>query len=238
MALAEHEKEELAVGLFDTGLLQFQYHGWTLSSGRQTSIDYRQPPLASFRRGLEVAGRPVSIAQQRRVRELAIQAYASAIDELPDDHDHLYGLPQAGIAFGAMVALRRGDSYLWGRDGQYSDDRLLSKKRVEGKFGPYDTAKVIDDVLTTAGPKILESDRVETDELLTAGFVVMLDYQEGGIEAMRGAGHNIEVILGLSEATRALLAAKRIGNAELDWIQEYHQDVAARPGGISTFSLE
>lgn len=219
MILPEEQQEKLAIGLYDRGALQFSNFEWTLKSGRKSPIYYNQRPLAS----IDYKNEDLSVIEQFQLRKLAVDSYVDTIGKLVgygDQNDHLYGIPQAMTALGAMVAYERGDSILWGRVG--SKDYGAHAK-IEGNFYEGETVVCLDDVVTTAASKLETAEALTEAKLIPKGFVVMFDREEGGVEAVQKAGYEIISILGLAKTMEYLKDAGRIGNREFEWMAQHQE---------------
>lgn len=215
--------EELAVGLFDREILRFGE--FKLKSGRQSPIYYNQRPILSVDHSLEI-----SPDRQKRIAGLAITGYARIIEQA-SPHDHLYGIPQAGTAIGALVAGQAGDSYLWGRVGKKEYGK---HEAVEGNISEGETVLQLDDVVTNADSKIESAKILSEAGLETVGFVVMLDREEGGAQALEKAEHSFASYFRLSTLVPYLVENNRIGSTELDALQSYHEGLKDE-GIMSTY---
>jgi len=227
--LQQYDKEHLVTGLYDRGLLQFGDFTWTLKSGRRSPIYYNQRKITSINPTLEM-----SRAEQRMLINNAVYAYSHEVLKYKKEIDHIYGIPQAMTHLSGMVALRSCVSSVWGRIGkkQHGEHDAL-----EGDYQPGDKVLQLDDVVTDAGSKIESAAKFNEVNLETAGFVVMLDREEGGAQAVNDAGYQITAITGLTEAVGILRQNNRIGDKEIGWVEKYHEDLRAHDIN-STFMLK
>lgn len=221
MAFQYEKLEELVVGLYDRDAIRFSDFAWTLKSGRKSPLFVNQRPITSFQHN----GR-LSIAQQKNIRDLAVDAYSGAVDALDKPHEHLYGIPQALTPMAAMVAHVRGVSLLWGRVG--NKDHYGIHAELEGDYARGESVVPLDDVITTAASKFQAANGLGRDDLRTAGFVVMFDREEGGAEAVRDGGYDLIAVTGLASSMSILRDAGRIGQQEFDWIAKYHDELRAQ----------
>ena len=219
MALEQSELEELTIGLYDRGALMFSDFRWTLKSGRRSPLYYNQRGIASFAKDSRL-----SLDNQRRIRDLAVEAYSIGIDDLGKPYEHLYGIPQSMTPLGGMVAQLRGDSILWGRVG---DQEYGVHTPIEGDFVEGDTVVDLDDVITNAASKLEAVASLGEVMLSTQGFVIMFDREEGGAEVVSDAGYDMVAINGLASAMNMLEEAGRIGAQEFEWVSQYHEQLRA-----------
>jgi orotate phosphoribosyltransferase len=211
MAEFPDKKEELVLGLYEREIIKFGE--FTLKSGRKSPIYYNQRPLLSVDRNLQMIP-----ARQKKVAQLAVQGYAYH----SEGHDTLYGIPQAATAIGALVAHEIGASYIWGRVGKKEYGK---HEAVEGDFQNGDLVLQLDDVVTDAGSKIDSAANLTEAGLRTDGFVVMLDRQEGGKQALAEAGHSMHSVITMSEVALILNENNVIGAQEIEDLQAYHEDL-------------
>lgn len=228
MAEFEH-LEQLVVGFYDRGALRFSNFEWTLKSGRQSPIYYNQRKITSFKQGLVVNGREMPIESQKRVCSLGVTALSEGVERLDRSHQHLHGIPQASTVIGGMVAMQRGESYIWQRVGQ---KQYGIAANFEGDYNPGDIVAVIDDVVTDGASKVSTVADLRDESLEAAGMVTMMDREEGGACNLVDAGINFVPIIGLSAAVKILREAGRIGNQEIEWVNRYHEDL--RTDGVAS----
>ncbi len=220
----ENKKEELVLELYEREIIKFGE--FTLKSGRKSPVYYNQRPLLSINRR-DVMMTP---ARQRKLASLAVESYAEQIN--PDYAHTLYGIPQAATAIGALVARETDNSYLWGRVGKKDYGK---HEGIEGDFRSGERVVQLDDVVTNADSKIESAENLAQAGLVTAGFVVMLDRQEGGKEALARAGHSMKSVLTMSEVAFILDVDNVIGSREVEGLQAYHEELRAE-GVESTYS--
>lgn len=224
MVLAEHLEEELAVGLYDREILKFEQT--ELKSGRLSPYYYNQRKILSYDSESHLSDR-----EQRRIAALAIDGYGLLVDT-GSPADHLYGIPQAGTAIGAPVAMRSEISYLWGRVG---DKEYGRHAKIEGFYHSGDTVIQLDDVVTDAGSKLESAEALAAAGLRTARFVILFDRQEGGAAAVTSAGYGIDSVTNISRAAYYLQENSRIGSQEIESLIAYHEGLRC-DGVASTFT--
>ncbi|HYB85024.1 MAG TPA: orotate phosphoribosyltransferase [archaeon] len=97
----------------------------------------------------------------------------------------LAGVPTAGIAYAAVVALNLAKPLLYVRKEPKEHGR---ERRIEGLLQPGDRVMVLDDVVTT-GKSVLEAaEAIRAEGGVVDDAVVLLDRQQGGSENMRKNG--------------------------------------------------
>lgn len=201
------------------GLWNLAIFYWPLESGRLSPFYYNQRKITSLSTKV---GMPIT--KQRELRNLAVEAYSVAIDDLDQPYKHLYGIPQSLTALGGMVAYLRGDSVLWGRVGskEYGEHA-----QIEGDFERGDVVLDLDDTIVSARSKDRAAESLGEAGLDCAGFVIMFDREEGGAETVRQNGYPLLAVLGLSKTMQILRTNYRIGSRESEWIAQYHEQLRA-----------
>ena len=173
----------------------------------------------------------MSQVKQRGLLRDTIDAFAERIDL---SADHVYGIPQGMTHFAGMVAMKLDRSSLWGRIGTNS---YGEHKPIEGAFDDGDMVVQLDDVVTDAGSKLDSARMFENYGLNTSEFIIGLDRQEGGAQAVNEGGYSIQSIFDASTAVEVLRMNNRIGLREINWMKQYHEGL--RNDGIhSTFTTE
>jgi orotate phosphoribosyltransferase len=106
-----------------------------------------------------------------------VAMYRSVLEpEVIKRAQRLAGVPTAGIAYAAVVALNLSRPFLYVRSEQKEHGR---GRRIEGLLQPGDRVVVLDDVVTT-GKSILEAaDAIRAEGGIVDDAVVLLDRQQG-----------------------------------------------------------
>jgi orotate phosphoribosyltransferase len=109
--------------------------------------------------------------------------YRSVVEpDLVKRFQRLAGVPTAGIAYAAVIALDLTKPLLYVRKEQKEHGR---EKRVEGLLQPGDKVLVLDDVVTT-GKNLLEAaEAIRAEGGIVDDAVVLLDRQQGAVENLQ-----------------------------------------------------
>jgi len=116
----------------------------------------------------------------------------------------LAGVPTAGIAYAAVVALNLGKPLLYVRKEQKEHGR---ERRVEGLLQPGDRVMLLDDVVTTGKSLLEATEAVRSEGGIVDDAVVLLDRQQGAAENMHKNGvklHSFTTIRRIAERLRGL----------------------------------
>jgi len=127
----------------------------------------------------------------------------------------LAGVPTAGIAYAAVVALNLAKPLLYVRKEQKEHGR---ERRIEGLLQPGDRVIVLDDVVTT-GKNILEAaEAIRAEGGIVADAVVLLDRQQGAEVNLQRNGVKLH-----SFATMRRIADKLLSLGTID--EKQHSEI-------------
>jgi orotate phosphoribosyltransferase len=80
-------------------------------------------------------------------------------------------------------------------------------KRLEGCFASGDRVVVVEDVITTGGSALKAIQAVEAEGGVVIGVLALVDRQEGGREAIEGAGYPVHALVPIAELNDRVQAA-------------------------------
>ncbi len=204
--------EELAVGLYDRGCLQFLEEPVRTKSGRLTRIYYDQRGLMSLDQGSGL-----SLSRQLRIRRLAVDAYVYQVNELPHSFEHLYALPQSMTQLAGAIGYVANMSTLWGRVGTKDHGMPAS---VHGDVHAREEVVMLDDVITSGESAGEGARTLENTGLLPVGLIAMLDRMEGGRERLEREGLEVRTALSLKDMVGILHEARRVSSEHLAIYEE------------------
>ena len=109
--------------------------------------------------------------------QLTIDMYRSVVEpDLVKRAQRLAGVPSAGIAYAAVVALNLNKPLLYVRKEQKEHGR---ERKVEGLLQPGDKVLVLDDVVTTGKSLLEATEAISGEGGIVEDAVVLLDRQQG-----------------------------------------------------------
>ena len=132
--------------------------------------------------------------------------------------DRIAGLPYAGLPLAVSAALAADLPMLYARKEakEYGTKRL-----IEGDYAPGQTVALVDDVITNGGAK-LELARPFLDEgLKVRDFVVLVDREQGGREALEERGYALHSVFTLREVLESLRRQDAITEERHAQVMEY-----------------
>jgi len=199
------KKSDLVVAVFTTGCIKFG--SFTLASGQQSPI------YIDLRRIISFPGLFRKVAQ----------AYAEIVQGL--NFDHIASVPYAALPAGSVVAWELGVSMIYPRKEVKQHG---TGQAIEGSFEAGQSAVLIEDVITTGGSIISAAEILRNAGLLLKDVVVLVDREQGGVEAMNNIGLSLYSVLKISEIVSIL---KDSGMIDADTFKSLNQYIdASNPG--------
>lgn len=181
----------LALTLFDIGAVrlgQFKLH-----SGRMSPIYLDLRLLVSFPQALRTA-----TAMYRRVLETL-------------SFDLLAATPLAGLPIGTAICLEMDVPLVYPRKTEKS---YGTGKSIEGVWSVGQTAVVVDDLVTSGDSIIQAITPLKAAGLQVRDAVVLVDRQQGGVEALREQGYTLHTVIKLDHLLLLLQENGRISREE------------------------
>lgn len=195
-------KEIFAKKLFDHGLIKFG--SFTLKSGITSPfyIDLRQ--AQSFPDMLNIVAK----------------TFAEMLDNANPDA-FLAGVPEAGTPLATATGFLTKRRLLQPRKQIKSHG---TKRSIEGAFKPGDKVIMIDDLITKGDSKLEAIEQVTDAGLELEKFIVLIDREQGGLEAVRNAEHAIEAAVTITEVLDILMQKKSITKSQYDTVVDFITD--------------
>ncbi len=228
--IGQEEKENIAVGMFDRGLLGFPEEGITLKSGRNSPYYYNDRISLSYSRELDNEG-TMSIERQRDFVRSLCKGFGKVFQGLEQPVDHVFGKAQAGTAPVAVGAYEAGISYLWERVDE-PNKQYGNHQKIEGTYQEGELVAIGDDVVTNGKSKIEGAKVLTNVGLIPTSVAIKFDRQEGGFDPLIEEGYEVASLMDLSSAVIFLADNNRIGSREFEALDSYHQTL--RNEGINS----
>jgi orotate phosphoribosyltransferase len=176
-------KEELVEMLYDMSFMYSKEPIYKLASGRQSHFYVNCKPTTLHPKGMFLVGHLVF----DRVKDVEAEGVG-------------------GLTFGAdpVATATAFASYLKGRPMKAFSIRKTQKdhgivKWVEGDMKPGDRVVIVEDVITTGGSTIQAVERARAEGLEVVKVVVLVDRQEGGLEAVQADVASVESIVNIED---------------------------------------
>jgi uridine monophosphate synthetase len=170
------QKTELILELYKAGCVQFGE--FTLSSGKQS------PVYVDLRR----------IASYPALFQRVVNIYANLIRPL--QFDCLAAVPYAALPLGAAIALKMNRSLIYPRKVVKTHG---TGRAIEGVSEKGDTAIVIEDVVSSGGSLFNAIETLEAADLIVRDAVVLVEREQGGLEAVSSRGYRLHYALTMSD---------------------------------------
>ncbi len=175
--------------LFDSGCIQFG--NFALKSG------YTSPIRVDLWR---------TMSNPRLLRQVA-RAMAGVARDLA--FDYIAPAPHASLPVGVALALETGHPLVQMR--RVADARHIV---VEGSFNTGRTALLIDDLIIQGSDKLEAIAALKTAGLTVKDVLVMIDWEQGGVEKLAEQGCHLHAVLQLTKVLEALMESTRITPAQ------------------------
>jgi orotate phosphoribosyltransferase len=195
------QKEDVCRILVKTGALRFGT--FTLTSGKMSSYYIDLRILPSFPEAFDVV---TSIYESIARGQIGV-----------DKFDRIAGLPTAGIPYGAILAFRTKKPFLYVRKEAKTHGR---ERRVEGLLSPGDVVLVVDDLVTTGKSTLEAVDAVRCEGGVVNDTVVLIDREEGGLDALKDAGVRLHAFLRITEVAETLFKIGLIESKQFEDIMK------------------
>ncbi len=189
--LPTYQSTNLPTRLFSAGCIQFG--AFTLKSGLTSPIYIDLRLLVSHPSLL----RDVARAMAQVARELTF--------------DRIAAIPYAGLPIGTALALEMERPMIYPRKEIKAHG---TRRAIEGKFEPGETALVVDDLITRGTSKVEAIAPLEEVGLTVGDVLVLIDREQGGAEDLARRGYRLHAVLRLTQVLDALLDSARITPAQ------------------------
>lgn len=227
--LFDYQQENAAVAFFRRGLFGIEEDP---AQFRELSSERRSPHYFDIRKGVS------SFRMRKMVANLAgnLVKYQQSADEKPYKYySHFVGVPEAMTVFTTTLADRERTSQLQIRANKQKNRG--NRSPILGEYTPGDRVALFEDAVTSGQSTIDEIDTVHAAGLVVEDVFVIVDRQEGGVDAIR-EHTGVDVIAGLAVANMVqfLRAEGEITQTQYDnvaeYLTQYGDDNARRTLGI------
>lgn len=195
--LSTDQKKQLALGIYDNGLLNFGE--FTFKSGIKSPMYMNLRNLLSYPKFLK------DVAKM----------YATVCEDL--EFDRLGAIPYGAISMTGALSLELDVPWICAR--KESKDYGMAKDLI-GDFNEGETVLMIDDLVTNGESKVESLVSFQDSGLVIKDFVVMLDYDRGATTLLSDQGYNLHRMMTVREAVDII-------NDEGKMKSEMHKKVVA-----------
>ena len=188
----------LIESLFEIGCVEFG--DFTLASGKQSPVYLDLRRLVSF----------------PAVLDLAVEAYIDTLVKL--DYDFLAGVPYAALPIASVAASKLKQPMVYPRKEvkQHGTGQL-----VEGVFREGQRVVMVEDVITSGGSLLTTRDALQGVGLVADQAVVLVDRQQGGIQALAQQGITAHAVLTFNQILDVLRKEEKIDQETYELVVNY-----------------
>lgn len=190
--------DAFAAELFRIGCVKFG--DFTLKSGKKSPVYVDLRGLVSHPSVLRLAG----------------EALVGVLRGL--EFDRIAGLPYAGLPLAVSASLVGDLSMLYAR--KEAKD-YGTRKLIEGNYEPGQTVALLDDVITNGGAKLELAEPFINEGLAVRDFVVLIDREQGGAEALAEKGYRLHSVFTLRQVLDSLHRQGSIPETQYREVMDY-----------------
>ena len=150
----------------------------------------------------------------------AVKTYGDLLEDVAPDVA-LAGMPEAGTPLASATGYEFGRKLLQPRKVVKDHG---TKSSVEGVYQPGESVVLIDDVITGGESKLAAIKQVEDAGLVVERILVLVDREQGGIDAVRAAGYDIQAAMTLSALLGILLQDGSLEQDQYDTVMSFIKD--------------
>lgn len=150
-----------------------------------------------------------------------LQAVADTFAEMLGDVEPLValaGVPEAGTPLATAVGFQTKRKLLQPRKVVKDHG---TKSSIEGAFEAGDKVILIDDLITKGDSKVEAIQQVESAGLSVEELLVLIDREQGGLAAVKGAGYPIRAAMTISTLLETLLSDGSLSQQQYDEIIDF-----------------
>jgi orotate phosphoribosyltransferase len=132
--------------------------------------------------------------------------------------DRIAGLPYAGLPLAVAASLAGDYPMLYARK---EAKEYGTRRRIEGDYRAGQTVALLDDVVTTGGAKLELAEPFLEEGLLVRDFVVLIDREQGGREALAERGYLLHSVFTLRQVLDVLHRRRAVSDVEYGTVRDY-----------------
>lgn len=194
-------KKEIAIALQEIGAVKFGE--FTLKSGITSPIYIDLRLIISYPEVLKM----ISSAMINLAKEL--------------EFDVIAGIPYTALPIATAISLEKNWPMVYARK-EIKD--YGTKKKIEGVFKEGRTALIIDDLITTGESKFETIEPFEASGLKIKDFIILIDREQGGKEALEKKGYRLHAVIGINELLDILKQEGKISDEDYEKSKKFIAD--------------
>lgn len=207
MTVLSKSQKELALSLFDNGVIKFDFEkGWRLKL-HETNPD---APLSPFYIDLR------KLQSHLELKSKAVLILADLIKEV--EYDYIAGIPLAAVALASSLADKIGKPQITPR----MDKKTHGETRtIDGDYEKGKTVLVVDDLVTSADSKLEVIKVLEDCGLVVKDIAVVFDREQGGADQLAEKGYILHSALKIKPTLRFYEVFGKITSSQLERVLNY-----------------
>jgi len=207
MTVLSKNQKELALSLFDTGVIKFDFErGWRLKL-HETNPD---APLSPFYIDLR------KLQSHLDVKLKAVLALVDLVKKV--EYDYIAGIPLSAVALASSLADKIGKPQITPRMDKKTHGEV---KMIDGDYELGKKVLIVDDLVTSADSKLEAIKVLEANGLVVKDVVVVFDREQGGTAQLAEKGYILHSVLRIKPTLKFYAAAGRITPDQLGRVLGY-----------------
>jgi len=207
MVALSKNQQELALSLFETGVIKFDFNkGWRL----KLHESYPDAPLSPFY---------IDLRKLQSHLDVKLKAVLAIIDLVKEvKYDYIAGIPLAAVALASSLADKIGKPQITPRMDKKTHGEA---KTIDGDYEQGKTVLVVDDLVTSADSKLEAVKVLEDGGLVVKDIAVVFDREQGGADQLAEKGYTLHSALKIKPTLKFYAEIGKITSSQVERILEY-----------------
>jgi len=207
MKVLTKNQKELALSLFDAGVIQFDFEkGWRL----KLHENHPEAPLSPFYIDLR------KLQSHLNTKTAAVLALIELTKKI--NYDYVAGIPLAAVALASSMADKTGKPQITPRMDKKTHGEI---RAIDGDYEREKTALVVDDLVTGADSKLEAIKVLEDNGLIVKDVAVVFDREQGGADQLAEKGYILHAALKIKSVLRFYADEGKITLGQLKQLLDY-----------------
>ncbi|MBU2592273.1 MAG: phosphoribosyltransferase family protein [Patescibacteria group bacterium] len=207
MTVLSKSQKELALSLFDKGVIKFDFKkGWRLKL-HESNPD---APLSPFY---------IDLRKLQSYLDVKLKAVLALVDLTKEvKYDYIAGIPLAAVALVSSLADKIGKPQITPRMDKKTHGEI---RTIDGDYEKGKTVLVVDDLVTSADSKLEAIKVLEDNGLEVKDIAVVFDREQGGTEQLAKKGYALHAALKIKPTLRFYARVGKITQKQLMRVLDY-----------------
>jgi uridine monophosphate synthetase len=207
MVILSKSQKELALSLFDSGIIQFDFKkGWRLKLHESNP----NAPLSPFY---------IDLRKLQSHIDTKLKAVSALVDLIKNiKHDYIAGIPLAAVAIASSLADKIDKPQITPRMDKKTHGEI---RAIDGDYKKGKTVLLVDDLVTNADSKLEAIKILEDNGLVVKDIAVIFDREQGGADQLLKKGYMLHSILKIKSTLKFYAEMGKITSVQLERVLNY-----------------